>query len=67
MALWLAGMAMLEPPMLMLETAKAAVMTAIVTIRSRRGVSQLMLCACSHERTPVAPAAAVITQAPHMG
>jgi ketosteroid isomerase-like protein len=48
------------------ETPKAATHSAIVTARMRRGVSHVRCRACSHERAPVAPAAAAIAHAAHM-
>jgi hypothetical protein len=48
------------------ETPKAATHSAIVAARIRRGVSHVRCRACSHERAPVAPAAAAMAQAAHM-
>ncbi len=48
------------------ETPKAATTNAIVTALMRLGVSQVRCCACSHARTPLAPAVAAMTHAAHM-
>jgi hypothetical protein len=49
------------------ETSVAALIAAIVSARSRRGVSQPKWWLASHERKPVAALAAVIAQPAHMG
>jgi hypothetical protein len=48
------------------ETPNAATHSAIVAARTRRGVSHVRCRACSHERAPVAPAAAAMAHAAHM-
>jgi hypothetical protein len=48
------------------DTSSAATTSEIVIARSRRGVSQDMWCAASHERAPEAAATAVIAQAEHI-
>lgn len=58
--------AAVEPESVIDEPSIATTKPAIVSIRSRRGVSQPRWCACSHERTPLAPANAAIAHAPHM-
>ena len=49
------------------EKANATTNRAIVMARRTRGVSQVMCWACSHDRAPLAPAAAAITHPAHMG
>jgi hypothetical protein len=48
------------------EKANAVTNRAIVMARRTRGVSQVMCWAWSHERAPLAPAAAAITHPAHM-
>ncbi len=48
------------------EKANATTNRAIVIARRTRRVSQVMCWACSHERAPLAPAAAAITHPAHM-
>jgi hypothetical protein len=55
-----------EPLKPIVETKPAAHIAAIVSCRSRRGVSQVKLWVCSHERKPVAAEAAAIAQPAHM-
>ncbi len=54
-----------EPLRVIDENPKAAVKGAIVPARSRRGVSQVACWAWSHERAPLAPAAAAMTHPAH--
>jgi hypothetical protein len=55
-----------EPLKPIVETRPAAHMAPIVSLRSRRGVSQPKLWVCSHDLKPVAAEAAAIAQPAHM-
>jgi hypothetical protein len=57
---------LLEPLRPMLDTANAAVTRAMVAMRILRGVSHVRWRAWSHDRTPLAPAAAAIAHPAHM-
>lgn len=64
---WLVcAVAGVEPLKPIVEKIPAADITAIVSARMRRGVSQPKWWVCSHVRTPVAAEAAHITQPAHM-
>ena len=68
---WAAGdrlcdLAGVEPLSVTDENTKASMNSALVIDRRTRGVSQVMCCACSQERTPLAPAAVAITHPAHM-
>jgi hypothetical protein len=55
-----------DPLKPIVETSPAAHIAPIVSPRSRRGVSQSKLWACSHDLKPVAAEAAAIAQPAHM-
>jgi hypothetical protein len=63
---WCDGAGVDEPLSATEEMTNAATNNAIVAARSRRGVSHVMWWLWSHERVPLAPAIAAITQPAHI-